>query len=89
MTLFPHQMKESRMSLLHPRLEFCAVLGKGYDSLWLEFEVGPDRRSLQERIARTFTPVLGMGKRGCAGYPPVIKWILAPAESFAQNRINF
>lgn len=80
---------EEKISLLHPRLEFCAVLGKACGPLWLELEVGSDRRSLHERIARTFTPVLAMGKSGCAGYPPVIKWILAPAESFAQNRINF
>lgn len=77
------------MSLLHPRLEFCSVLGKACGSVWLELEVDPERRSLHERTARTFTLVLATGKRGCTGYPPVIKWILAPAESFAQNRINF
>lgn len=71
------------MSLLHPRLEFCAVLGKACGPLRLELEVGPDRRSLRGIIARTFTPGLALG---C---PPVIKWILAPAESFAQNRMNF
>lgn len=77
------------MSLLHPSLGFCAVLGKARGPPWLELEGGPDRRSVHEIIAGIFTPLLAMGKRGCAGHPPVIKWILAPAESFAQNRINF
>lgn len=77
------------MSLLYPRLVFCAVLGKSHGPLWLELEADPDRRSAHEIIARIFIPLFATGKRGCAGYPPVIKWIPAPAESFAQNRINF
>lgn len=67
-----------------PDLIFFAVLGQVCDPLWLELEVGPDRR-----IPRTPTPVSALGKGGCAGHPPVIEWFQHLLKALLKTGLIF